>query len=176
MNTTFIKQIALMGLLACALLDGEAIATDGNKEKETIISAETWLTLVDDGNYAEGWKGTAESLRAETDQKQWELRVRRRRESLGAVISRKVTITGVWSSDPGAISGEYSFVRFKTSFSAGKSATETVTAALEKDDRWRVTHYLITTPWPARRRILKALLLLLVIIWVWYRELSPRYA
>jgi len=175
MKSFLVKYLAFACLLLGALVAREASAADGDGEKAAVRASEQWLAVLDAGNYAEGWMGAAESLRTEIGQKQWTRQVRRRREAFGAVQSRTVAIAGVWYGDPDSFGGEYSFVRFKTAFVAGKTAAETITAARERDGQWKVTNYLLTAPWPGRRRILKALLLVLVIIWVWYRELKPQY-
>jgi len=120
-------------------------AVSGNAEKVTgaILSAEQWLAMVDEGNYARSWKEAAELFRDAVTQGQWEQSLHGVRKPLGKLMSRKVTTTTYRTSLPGAPDGEYVVVEFTSSFEKKKSAVETVTPMMDKDGKWRVSGYYI---------------------------------
>jgi len=64
-------------------------------------------------------------------------------------------------------------VRFKTSFQNKQSATETIMLTPDRDGRWRVLGYYITSGFFDLQGWKVALLLLIVIIAAWYLELKP---
>jgi hypothetical protein len=65
------------------------------------------------------------------------------RKPLGNLISRKVKSTQFRKEMPGAPDGEYVGMQFTTSFAGKKTAIETVTFMLEKDDHWKAAGYFI---------------------------------
>ena len=117
--------------------------TEPEKEKAAAKVAESWLKLVDNGDYDKSWKEVSEYLRNLVTMEQFGQSVKPVRSPLGKVISRKVKSTTYATSLPGAPDGEYVVVQFETSFENKKSAVETVTPKLDKDGKWRVSGYFI---------------------------------
>jgi Protein of unknown function (DUF4019) len=65
------------------------------------------------------------------------------RDPLGKVLSRTLKSATYTTSLPGAPDGEYVVIQYDTSFEHKKSAVETITPMLDKDDHWRVSGYFI---------------------------------
>jgi serine/threonine protein kinase len=115
-----------------------SITTDlkNNTEAAALTAIQTWLGLVDDGQYVESWQQASESFRVMVTQDVWADKVERARKPLGKLLSRKVEIV-----EP---NGSYFVVKFDSSFEALKPASETVTAVLETNGQWRTVAYLIS--------------------------------
>ncbi len=112
-------------------------------EQQAIASAETWLVLVDEGDYQKSWETAAEYFKQAITQEQWEQSLRAVRPPLGAVISREVSSATYATELPGAPDGEYVAIQFDSSFENKKSAVETVTPMKEDDGFWKVSGYYI---------------------------------
>ena len=96
---------------------------------------QTWLVLMDNGQYAESWRQASDGFRALMTQDDWMDKGESIRKPLGKLLFRKLEKT-----EP---NGPYFVAKFDSSFEALKAATETVTFALEADGRWRAAGYLI---------------------------------
>ena len=132
--------ISLLGLFL--LLSVSVVAAeDSEKEKDAVAVAEEWLTIIDDGKYAESWKEAAQYFKNAVKQEQWEQSLQAVRNPLGKLISRKVKSKTYMTSLPGAPDGEYVVIQFESSFENKKSAIETVTPMMDKDAKWRVSGY-----------------------------------
>ena len=115
-------------------------ASAGNAKKSDANDAalpaiQTWLGLVDGGQYAESWQQASESFHAMVTQDDWVDKVESVRKPLGKLLSRKV--------EKGEPNGSYFVAKFDTSFEALKAASETVTCILETNGQWRAVAYLI---------------------------------
>ena len=112
-------------------------------EAAAVKSAESWLGIVDSGDYSKSWEGSAALFRAAVTKEQWQQAMDASRKPLGSLVSRKVKSTQYATSLPGAPDGEYVVIQFTTSFSNKQSATETVTPMKDPDGAWRVSGYYI---------------------------------
>jgi len=101
-------------------------------EPEALTSAETWLALVDNKQYADSWKQSGSQFRARVTQRQWIGMVGQVRSPLGALKSPR-SIIGVKfaRSLPGAPDGDYAIVQFRSAFEHKAEAVETVTLVAE---------------------------------------------
>ncbi|HEV2199773.1 MAG TPA: DUF4019 domain-containing protein [Bryobacteraceae bacterium] len=104
--------------------------------------AESWLSLVDNRQYAESWTEASAYFRARVARQQWVDMVKSVREPIGALKSRKTLKITTATSLPGAPDGEYTVIQFQSSFQNKASAVETLT--LMKDGgQWRPAGYFI---------------------------------
>jgi hypothetical protein len=106
-------------------------------------SAESWLTLVDAGKYGNSWQEAASMFKAAVNKEQWEHMLKAARDPLGKVQSRKLVKATYTKSLPGAPDGDYIVMQYESSFEHKQSAIETITGALDKDGKWRVSGYFI---------------------------------
>ena len=120
-----------------------SVAAESGKEKAAVVAAEKWVSLVDQGKYAESWNEAAEYFRNAVKREQWEQAVQGVRKPLGKLVSRKVMRTTYTTALPGAPDGEYVVIEFMTTFEYKKAAVETVTPKMENDGNWRVSGYFI---------------------------------
>jgi len=116
--------------------DDEAISA-------AVAVARSWLKLIDDAAYAQGWAQSAGSLKQRVAEQQFQDSLRSARGPLGKVLSREVLDTTYTTSVPGASDGKYVVIQFQSSFEHKASAVETITPALEDDGQWRVSGYYI---------------------------------
>ena len=112
-------------------------------EQKAVAAAQDWLSLVDEGRYAESWDEAAAFFKAAVTKDSWTQSLTAFRKPLGKVLSRLVISRTYTTTLPGAPDGEYVVIRFNTSFENKKSAVETVTPMLDKDGKWRVSGYFI---------------------------------
>ena len=108
-----------------------------------IEAAETWLKLVDEGQYEQSWAQAAEFFRKNVSREQWMTALNGVRKPLGKVLSRKVLNSTYTTALPGAPDGQYVIIQFETSFENKQNAVETVTPMLDTDGQWRVSGYYI---------------------------------
>jgi Protein of unknown function (DUF4019) len=106
-------------------------------------AAESWLALTDSGKYAESWDDASSRFKAAVTKDRWVSMVAPVRDPLGKVLSRTLKSATYTTSLPGAPDGEYVVIQYDTSFEHKKSAVETITPMLDKDDHWRVSGYFI---------------------------------
>ena len=138
-----IRKIAVLVIVVLLISCVHAMGGSSEKEKAAVLSAKTWLGMVDSGRYAESWKESAELFRNAVREEQWEQALQAVRKPLGKLISRKIKAKTYTTSVPGAPDGEYVVIQFGSSFENKKSAIETVTPMLDKDGKWRVSGYYI---------------------------------
>jgi hypothetical protein len=119
------------------------LAVESDRVKVALPSAETWLTMVDKGSYADSWNQAAGYFKGAVKQEKWQDTLQLLRKPLGKVISREVKSKSYHTSLPGAPDGEYVVIQFETFFENKKSVVETVTPMMDRDGKWRVSGYFI---------------------------------
>ena len=138
--------IGVLGIVGCtseSSPDAAKSALELAAEKAAVESADAWLELVDGEKYADSWTEAAEYFKSVVDKDKWEQTIRAVRKPLGKTISRKLKSQRHVTSLPGAPDGEYVVIQYETSFENKKSAIETITPMLDKDNKWRVSGYYI---------------------------------
>ena len=99
-----------------------------------------WLRLEDRQQWAECWREASTRFRSAVSEAGFVSAAQNVREPLGAVSSRRLVTVTPAGTPPGLPPGEYMNVVFRTDFERKKSATETVSLALEGSD-WKVIGY-----------------------------------
>ncbi|HUZ46675.1 MAG TPA: DUF4019 domain-containing protein [Terriglobia bacterium] len=138
----FRKSVYLvaMGLI---LVSVAAVAQNAGKENAAVTSAEKWLRLIDEGNYAKSYTEAAAYFRNAVTQQKWEQSMQAVRKPLGKMVSRELKSKAYKTSLPGAPDGQYVEMHFGTSFASKKSAVETVIFKMDAGGKWRVVGYFI---------------------------------
>ncbi len=116
---------------------------DGEAVSAAVAAARSWLKLIDDAAYAQGWAQSAGSLKQRVAEQQFQASLRSARGPLGKVLSREVLKATYTTRVPGAPDGQYVVIQFQSSFEHKASAVETITPALEDDGQWCVSGYYI---------------------------------
>ena len=138
-----IRGIAFLMVVGLLLLAVPVLGGEPEKEAAAVAAAETWLGMVDGGDYAGSWKEAAEYFKNAVSQEQWGQSLQAARKPLGKLVSRTVKTKTYATTLPGAPDGEYVVIEFETSFENKKAAIETVTPMMDKDGKWRVSGYFI---------------------------------
>ena len=112
-------------------------------EKAAIAAAGAWLSLVDEGNYAESWNQASGLFKAAVTNDQWQQSLKAVRLPLGKVLVRELKSKQYTKTLPGVPDGEYLIIQYETKFEKKQSAIETITPMLDKDGNWRVSGYYI---------------------------------
>lgn len=137
------RGIAFLMVVGFLLLAVPVLGAEPEKEAAAVAAAETWLGMVDQGDYAGSWREAAEYFKNSLSQGQWDQALQAARKPLGKLVSRTVKTKTYATSLPGAPDGEYVVIEFQTSFENKKAAIETVTPMMDKDGKWRVSGYFI---------------------------------
>jgi hypothetical protein len=130
---------------------GVALAADRG-ESAAQAAAESWLALVDGGNYPASWNQAARGLKASVKQADWSQVVGGARAPLGRLMSRKLKSSEYTEKVPTtrmvggnlytlAGSGRYVVLQYDTAFAHKPSAVETVISMADPDGAWRVSGY-----------------------------------
>lgn len=104
-------------------------------------AAQSWLALVDAGEYGQSWNDVAQYLKKRITKNQWVAQLQQARMPLGAVKSRRLAGTQFKNALPGLPAGRYAAVRYTTNFEKVPASTEVVAMVFEQG-RWRVMAYL----------------------------------
>ena len=114
-----------------------APSAEAETSSEAMSAVNSWLALMDNGEYARSWETAAPSFQAVMAKDEWIARLQKVRYPLGKVISRqfrssRFTIPGTWLE-----------VKFDTSFDRLPAATEIVTFAKQSGGEWQAIGSLI---------------------------------
>jgi len=136
------NAILILTLLG-SLFFTSALQANELSEKAAVAASTAWLSLVDEGNYAESWNQAAGLFKAAVTKEQWQNTVKAVKVPLGKVVIRKLKLKQYTKTLPGAPDGEYVVIQYETTFENKNSAIETITPMLDKDGKWRVSGYYI---------------------------------
>ena len=136
-------SLILILTMLCNLILTGVLQANEVAEKAAITGSMAWLSLVDEGNYAEGWNQAAGLFKNAVTKEQWLNSMQAFRVPLGKIVARKLKSKQYTKTLPGAPDGEYVVIQYETTFENKKSAIETVTPMLDKDGKWRVSGYYI---------------------------------
>jgi hypothetical protein len=105
--------------------------------------AKQWLSLVDDGNYAEAYKQAGNVMHNVATADSFAKNVGDTRAPLGAMASRNIKDIKMTKTLPGMRDGQYATVQFDSSFAHKAAAVETVVLISDKG-AWSVIGYHIS--------------------------------
>lgn len=124
-------------------LPGFEHAQFGGPEKAAIDATQSWLAMIDVGDYSGSWKESAAVMRSGASEQDSVAALERNRKPLGRMLSRKLRSAKLSKDLPDAPTGTYVVMEFDTAFENKKSAIETVTFRLESDGTWKAAGYFI---------------------------------
>lgn len=138
--------------LAVACLAGFLLAAD-KPEDAAQAAGESWLSLIDAGDYAGSWDQAAKVLKGAVRQADWVEMSSGVRTPLGNLVSRKVNSREYTEKAPttrlvgGRVytwgQGRYVVLRYDAVFANKPSGVETLTMMADADGVWRVSGYSI---------------------------------
>ena len=139
-------------LIGCFVAVGAA-ATAEAPEDAAQAAAESWLRLVDGGDYSASWGQAAKVLKGAVKQSEWGETAGGVRTPLGPLASRKLKSREYTEKAPttrviggrvyGWGNGKYVIIHYDAVFANKAGAVETVIAMEEPDGVWRVAGYSI---------------------------------
>ena len=139
----------LVGFLAV----GSAAFTDDAAQDAAQSAAESWLALVDGGDYAASWAQAAKAFKGAVKQAEWSQMAGGARAPLGKMASRKLKSREYTEKAPttrvigGRVytlgEGRYVILHYDAAFESKPAAVETITVMADPDGAWRVSGYLI---------------------------------
>ena len=106
-------------------------------------AAESWLALLDAGDFAQTWEHAAAMFKKQVSADQWKAAASKARAPLGTVNERSLAGAQATTSLPGAPDGECVVIQYKTEFANKKGAVETITPMKDPDGVWRVSGYFV---------------------------------
>jgi hypothetical protein len=136
-----IRILVCAGIVAAAFA-GPVRAAD-KPEDLAQTAAESWLKLIDAGDWAASWEQSAKLFKGVVTKEQWIQALTGVAPPLGKVVSRKLKSRQYSEKLPGAPDGKYVVIQYETAFEKKASAVETITPMLDPDGVWRVSGYLI---------------------------------
>jgi hypothetical protein len=113
--------------------------------QEAIGAADQFLTLIDHGQYDESWDACAQAIKNSITKPSWDTVLSLNRRRFGVLGSRKLVSAQTATSLAGSPDGHYAVMRYRSSFTAGKTslaAIEVVTLSNEKG-KWLGYQYSI---------------------------------
>ena len=126
------------------LLISSSVHTD---ESEAVAAArdsvDTWLELIDAGQFSESLESASPILRNAITDENWNQSLRGSRSPLGTVQSRKLLGAKFANDLPGVPPGVYVVFGFASVFQEHDNIIETVTAKKDDNGVWRVAGYFI---------------------------------
>lgn len=105
--------------------------------------AQTWLALVDGGQFEASWDAAATLFKSSVTKEQWNSSLKGAREPLGSLSTRQLRGAEYKTQLPGAPDGKYVVVYYDTAFAQKAAAKESVTLMEEPDASWKVAGYFI---------------------------------
>ena len=135
-----ILSIAMLVLLLCSVV----YAQDQTAKKESAKhAAQSWLALVDRGDYGASWQEASPFFQSKISKADWERALKQVRAPLGAAGSRTLLGAEYQTELPGVPKGQYVVIQYKTEFVGKGTFVETITPMLDMDGKWRVSGYFI---------------------------------
>jgi len=132
-----------LAALAAGFLSGCGGKTNSGEQNAAVTAAQAWLSLIDQGNYAESWSEAAPFFQGAVTEQSWKDSMAKFRQPLGDLISRKLKSAQPMTQMPGAPDGQYVVMQFATSFANKKSVVETVTVGPKQNGEWKASGYYI---------------------------------
>lgn len=106
-------------------------------------AVESWLSLIDQAQYAASWQTAASSFRNAISLQKWAEAAQTARGPLGTLKSRVMKSSTAAKTLPGAPDGDYVVMQFDSAFDKKAAALETITVVHDPDGQWRVVGYFI---------------------------------
>lgn len=136
----FLGLLFLCQNLNAQEVDEEKQVALESEKQASLISAQAWLNLVDNGRYEESWDQGSSMLRRSVTKNEWKEILNVMRKSLGTV-SRRAVVQQLPAQNPKNLPrGKYMVILYQTSFSSKSNVQELLTLSFESG-QWKVITY-----------------------------------
>ena len=105
-------------------------------------AAETWIALLDAGNFDQAYGLMGQAARAQITPDQWKAQLKASRTKYGKLASRTFQYTDYATTLKGAPPGQYVVLDYLCAFVSGKSAPETIVMA-KVHGQWQVAGFAV---------------------------------
>ena len=149
---TYPRGVIAACLIGFFVVVGAAFAAE-TPEDAAQAAAESWLKVVDGGDYAASWDQAAKVFKGAVKQTEWGQLAASVRAPLGVLVSRKLKSREYTEKMPttrvigGKVytwgDGRYVVIQYEAVFANKASAVETVIPMADPDGVWRVSAYSI---------------------------------
>lgn len=136
------KRIIFSVFILYAFSFSIAQTNDIAKDSSAIYSVNSWIKIIDEGNYEKSWDVSSELFKRAVTKEQWVKAVSTSREPFGKLLIREIKTKKYNTQLPGVPDGEYYSFEFNSSFEKKKESVETITAILENGE-WKIIGYFI---------------------------------
>lgn len=116
-------------------------ADEAQDLRDSLAAAESWLKIVDSGDYGASWDAASNTFKFTIQKAEWVKAEDKLRKPLGKLISRKLIEQRPAKNPKGLPAGDYMVIYFKTSFANRPEANELVTLVKSDDGIWHVLTY-----------------------------------
>ncbi|MFA6915805.1 MAG: DUF4019 domain-containing protein [Parachlamydiales bacterium] len=106
-----------------------------------LAAGEQWLKFIDSGTYTSSWDNGSLQFKTVVSKGDWDTAMKKLRQPLGTVKSRKLVDLRTAVNPPGVAKGDYIVLVYDTDFSTRPKAGELLTLVKESDGQWRVMSY-----------------------------------
>jgi hypothetical protein len=137
-------RLALIACLPLLVLTTPAAAQEGEPEPEA--AAETWLALLDGGEFTSSWEEAAHLFQQAVSAQDWAQQAGLVRQQVGEVVARDLVDVQQATDPDGVPPGEYANVRYDSEFGTIGKAIEVVSLVREAERGWRVAGYFVQPP------------------------------
>ena len=125
------------------LLAGTTLAAQTTEDAAQAIG-ESWVKIVDAGNYGQSWDEAATLFKTAVTKEQWTSAAAGARGPLGSLTSRTLASRQITDQPPpGAPAGKYAILRYTSAFANAPAVNEMVVLILDGDRGWRVGGYTV---------------------------------
>jgi hypothetical protein len=145
---TVMRRFCPLFLLASAILltaaahpapAGPGTALDDDARR----AAQSWLALMDGGQYAESWQEAGRLFQRSVTADAWARQAAGIRQRTGSSIARELVTDTEVTDPPGVPPGEYFRIRYETECASAGVVRETVLLQKESGRGWRVVSYVV---------------------------------
>jgi len=119
----------------------DGISADSSAEALAKADAEAWLALMDADDFDASWATSSSFLKRTATRESWAKTATGIRTTFGKPLRRVHSATSATATLPGAPSGKYVVVEFRSRFSERPVVREEVVEMLCDDGKWRVAGY-----------------------------------
>ena len=133
----WVVAIALMVIGNVFIIRRVWRAVNNAPKTDALPAIESWLALMDKGDYAGTWQTASPGFRMVVSEAEWASKCVKARKPLGNVLARQLKTSG------GTVFGRIFKAQFATRFDGGFDAVETVQFSRQPDGSWQAITYIV---------------------------------
>lgn len=140
-----VASLSCLIAIAVALIIAGCSKTGDENKQAAIAAAQSWLSIIDRGQYSDSWDAAAPFFQGAVSESKWVESMNSLRKPMGDLVSRQLKSAQTMTQLPDVPAGLYVVMQFETSFSNNKSVIETVTVGPQLGKQWKASGYYLKT-------------------------------